>query len=603
MDARGGPEVREPSGQSRAGTTFRGIPSFGAAWFPLLPLAAVTFVVHFLHLSQFGIYEDDYFYTLPALGNGDVPWWPQVVDAFLHPIQGRPLNHAVRRTLFHFVLGGGGLQAGYLLSWAFVSLNAFLVFRLVSKVTSTKAAIFAALMFIVVPSDTSRQLLMHQSDIHFGTFLLLIALIVYSTGRVTASFAIASLTLVTYEAFYLPFLAAPLIFASVRRPGVRQVVLHGLFFFVLAGSVLFLRSLLGESRASELIGGFGNVVGAIATAGPIGVWTSAKMVVLRPIDALLHAEPLAWTIGLMIFVGALVSYWRPPIANGNVRMGNVRSLLLCGLGGLIAWIVSYLLAFRSDYYPPIMTIGRLSGIHATGAVGAAIVTGVLLELARIVSKGTQSYSVVISFAFALIIGFSGSFGVAVQRSEYVAHWSKQTRHYREIIDLVPDLKEGETIVLNVEGAGEVFPITKGFPRFGMVNYTPSALSRFVDWPKEWKTPLVIAPIWDGCSVQLTPSGLALFSPPWRFQKTGPDASLPPGVPVLVDDRFVMLAEKEGRLRRISGPVQVGGHSLTARAFESPGKASLSPSKLFKELTDSQPQDDWFTLRHAHNYPR
>ena len=602
LDARGGPESRGPPGQSRAGTRFRGIPSDSVAWFPLLLLAAVTFVAHFLLLSQFGLYEDDYFYTVPALGDGAGPWWPQVVDALLHPIQGRPLNHAVRRTLFHFVLGGGGLQAGYLVSWAFISLNAFLVFRLVSKVTSARAAIFAGLMYIVFPGDTSRQLLMHQSDIHFGMLLLLIALNVYGAGRVLASFAIASLTLVSYEAFYLPFLAAPLIFASVRRPSVRLVVLHGLCFFVLAGSVLFLRSLLGEPRASELIGGFGNVVGAIATAGPIGVWTSAKMIVLRPIDALLHAEPLAWAIGFVIFIGALVSYRRLPIADLSLRKGIVGPLLLCGLGALIAWTASYLLAFRSDYYPPIMTIGRLSGIHAPGALGAAILTGVLLELARAGSKGTQFYSGVLAVAIAAIIGFSGSFGVAVQRSEYVAHWSKQIRHYQEIVDLVPDLKEGEIIVLNVEGVGTAFPITKGFPRFAMVSYSPVALSGFMEWPKEWKSPPVIAPIWDGVPVQLTPEGLALFSPRWQFQKPGPNAPLPPGIPVLSDDRFVMLAEKEGRLRRISGPVQIEGHTLKARTVESRERASLSPSKLFKVLTESRPQEDWFTLKHAHNYP-
>ncbi len=604
LDARGvGPESRGPSGDLRAGIPFRELPPVSATWFPLLALAAVTFVVHFLLLSHFGLYEDDYFYTVPALGDGAAPWWPQVVDAFLHPIQGRPLNHAVRRTLFHFVLGGGGLQAGYLVSWAFLSLNAFLVFRLVSKVTSARAAILAALMFIVFPSDTSRQLLMHQSDIHFGMLLLLIALNVYGAGRVTASFAIASLTLVTYEAFYLPFLAAPLIFASVRRPSVRLVALHGLLFFVLAGAVLFLRSLLGESRASELIGGFGNVMGAIATAGPIGVWTSAKMIVLRPVDALLHAEPLAWTIGFFIFIGALVSYRRLSNAEASLRKENVRSLFLCGLGALIAWTASYLLAFRSDYYPPIMTIGRLSGIHAPGAVGAAILTGVLLEFARVSSRGTHFYSGVIAFAFAAIIGFSGSFGIAVQRSEYVAHWSKQIRYYQEIIGLVPDLREGETVVLNVEGAGGAFPITKGFPRFALVNYSPSALSRFAEWPKEWKTPPVIAPIWDGVPVQLTPEGLALFSPPWRFQKTGLDAPLPPSVPLLSDGRFVLLAEKEGKLRRVSGLVQIGGHSLKARALESPERASLSPSTLFRELTESRPADDWFTLKDAPNYPR
>lgn len=597
-----GPKPPGP-GPAGAGIAFGRSWSAGAWWFPLLLLAGVTFVAHFLLLSQFGLYEDDYFYTLPSLGNRSDAWWPQVVDALLHPIQGRPLNHAVRRTLFHFVLGGGGLQAGYLLSWVFVSLNAFLVYRLVAKVTSAGAALFAALLFVVFPVDTSRQLLMHQSDIHLGMLLLLLALNVYGAGRIKTAFAIASLTLVTYESFFLPFIAAPLLLAPLRRPGVRHIVLHGLFFVGVAGAVLFLRRLLGESRAADLIGGFGNVVGAIATAGPIGMWTSAKAMILRPADAFLHAEPLAWTIGLVVLIGVLVSYWRAPESGENAAKRNVGPLLWCGLGALLAWAASYLLAFRSDYFPPIMTIGRLSGVHATGALGAAVLTGVLLELVRVSSRGTNLYRGVLAVAVAGIIGFSVSFGIAVQRMEYAAQWSKQVRHYQEIMELLPDLREGEIVVLNVEGAPAAFPITPGFPRFGMVNYGPLAFPRFVEWTKEWKTAPVIAPIWDGCPMQLTPAGLALFSPPWRFQKPAPDAPLPPGVPVLADDRFVMLAEKGGKLARISGPVQIGGHSLKARAPESPAKASLTPSKLFQELTQARPADDWFTLRNARNYPR
>ena len=42
-------------------------------------------------------------------------------------------------------------------------------------------------------------------------------------------------------------------------------------------------------------------------------------------------------------------------------------MLLCALGALLAWNASYLLAFRSDYYQPVMTIGRLSAIHDHGA--------------------------------------------------------------------------------------------------------------------------------------------------------------------------------------------------------------------------------------------
>lgn len=571
-------------------------------WPVVLLLAAVTFVTHFLLLTQFGLYEDDYFYTLSVFGWDWPTWWAQVQDAILHPIQGRPLNHAVRRTLFFLSLNHGGLQSAYLVSWALVTVNAMLMFCFVRRILSPRAALAAALLFIVYPIDTSRQMLMHMSDLHLGALILLVALNLYACNRPWSAFGVAALGLVNYESFYLPFLAAPFLLASKENDRWPRLVRHGLLFFGIAGGVLLARKLLGESRASEMIGGLGDVVGRMLSAGPIGAWQSLKALSLRPLDALLHAAPYAWMLGFGI---SLLAWWwltRTPANESPDRdQPSNASLGWIAGGAVLAWFISYLLSFREGYYPPIVSIGRLTGVHTPGTFGAAMLAGVLAEFAGRLHP--HHLRTALAVVFAGLIGFSAAFGIEVQRSEYAAHWTKQVAFYRSMVELVEDLREGELIVLDAEGDASVLPITQGFPRFGTVNYTPLAIAKYFTWPEAWRTVPQIAVLWNECPVQPVAQGLALFSPPWRYKPAASPNDLPKDIPVARDGQFIYLTAQNGRLRRLSGPVSIRGHVLTARAQAVDVIPTLDTSPLFKQLTGSFDPQFWFTLRNARNYPQ
>lgn len=564
-------------------------------------LAAVALVAHFLYLAQFGLYEDDYFYTLPVFGWDWSMWWGQVQDAILHPIQGRPLNHAVRRTLFFLSLNHGGLQTAYVVSWAMVTTNACLVFNFVRRVLSPRAAIAAALMFIVYPIDTSRQLLMHQSDLHFSAFLLLCALNLYVRGRPGFAFAVAALTLVSYESYYLPFVAAPLLVATWKPVRWTGLLLHGAGFSGVAGGVLLTRRLLGESRATEMIGNLGEVLGRIAAAGPIGVGHSLQAMLLRPVDAAMHASPFAWLLGVLVGLGV----WRwlartAPAEAGDSREVSPALLGWVAGGALLAWLASYVLSFRAGYYPPIVSIGRLTGVHAAGTFGAAMGTAVVAEFAfRLKPPAWRSTCAAL---FGSLIGFSVTFGLEIQRSEYASHWVKQVGFYRSLIALVGDLREGELIVLDSEGDPAALPITPGFPRFGTVNYTQLAFAKFATWPAAWRTAPAIAVLWTETPVQPVADGLALFTPPWRHAPPAGGAAPAAGVPVARDDHFIYLKAEGGQLRRISGPVNLRGHMLTARAPTAGSPAALGESALLGRLTRDFDYRAWFTLRDARNYP-
>jgi hypothetical protein len=323
--------------------------------------------------------------------------------------------------------------------------------------------------------------------------------------------------------------------------------------------------------------------------------------VLRPLDAFLHAAPYAWMLGLGV---AILSTWLITRRGASTPTAGVHpansSLGWVAAGAVLAWLISYLLSFREGYYPPIVSIGRLTGIHAPATFGAAMFAGVLAEFAG--RLRLHSLRTALALIFGGLIGYAAAFGIEVQRSEYAAHWTKQVAFYRNMIELVGDLREGEVIVLDGESDASVLPITPGFPRFGTVNYTPLALTKYITWPATWRTAPRIAVLWNECPVLPVGQGLALSTPPWLYQPVASATDLPKDIPVARDGNFIYLTAVDGVLRRIAGPVNIRGHVLKARPPAPDQIKAIKASPLFNQLTGGLDPQAWFTLRHARNYP-
>jgi hypothetical protein len=101
-------------------------------------------------------------------------------------------------------------------------------------------------------------------------------------------------------------------------------------------------------------------------------------------------------------------------------------------------------------------------------------------------------------------------------------------------------------------------------------------------------------LWADTPVETRPEGLVLRTPPYF----GSDAQ-----PVLRDGNFLFFRVQDGRLLRILTPVDIRGHSLTPKSFTLvPPEKQLKPSKLYQDLFAPRSARDWFTVRHARNYP-
>ena len=110
--------------------------------------------------------------------------------------------------------------------------------------------------------------------------------------------------------------------------------------------------------------------------------------VARPIDALMHSRAegviMAAVVGLTAFfvLRAFRNNGRSSDSvTGGIGASGVlsrdsarrRAALLILCAGVFAWVIAYVLDFRPDYYPPGVTIGRLSAMHGIAGFGAALV--------------------------------------------------------------------------------------------------------------------------------------------------------------------------------------------------------------------------------------
>src|ERR1700747_362922 len=97
-------------------------------------IMSVTFLAHFVFFPLFGIYEDDYILTLPTMNYSWHDLREELVDAWVHPVMARPLNHFLRQFFCFFTVRNGHLGTGFLLSWILVSANGITLFGLIRRI-------------------------------------------------------------------------------------------------------------------------------------------------------------------------------------------------------------------------------------------------------------------------------------------------------------------------------------------------------------------------------------------------------------------------------------------------------------------------------------
>jgi len=545
-----------------------------------LVVAGTCFFANYLLSEGFGLYEDDYWLILPALG-----WrWSDLLsslESVVHQApQGRPLGHLLNLLLAYATGTPHSLLPAYLTGWLILSLNGFLVSRLLRPLLGPFPSLIAALVYVTYAVDASKMILMHRAFLHLSTTELLGALWLFQRGWPVASYVVAVCALVSYESFYLPFVIAPLLCLERERRTLSCLGRHVVIVALIALCVVAARYLLGEEKATVLAAAGPLQLMRMVTAPWFGAGAALWALIARPIDVVLSMSLWLW---LTAVFGAGVLWvalgWAEPRlgnaepdAGPDIAPATTWSLAFTGLAALA---VTYVLAFRPWYYPPITNIGRLSGVHAAGAFGGSLFVAALVALGRAHARRMWLKPVCVVW-----LGLLVAYGVQIQYAEYLTSWALQRTLWRSVVHQSLDATDGTIVVLDSSTAASR---TRGFVTVlsAVMNY--GVLSQFLGSPAGWRTPPVLTCNIDGYNqaVEVTGDGVVIKCPGWWGQW-----------PTIRSGEFIRFRYANGAYERVSDDVVIAGHRFTPKPI-GPSNPELRTSRVYRLLLETNASDAWF----------
>jgi hypothetical protein len=557
----------------------------------LILLGLVCLIGNYFYAGFFGIYEDDYFYTIPAFQWSWSECWAHVRHDLLAWPQGRPIGYAANDLITWLSARGSSLELGYALGAALLVTNTVLCYRLAATWFAPLGAFAAAAVYCLNPADTAKVILMHRSFLLLGSTFLLSALLAYRCGRFRLAYVAAALSLLTYESFFFPFLAAPLLLRSGGEFSWRRLLRHGAICAVLVAAVILVRRSQGDTRVTETMGALGAVAHQMSQAVVLGPWTCLQMLVLRPLDALRSSGFGQWCVmGLLVLATVALFPGRDVDSPQETPRERLRALLCLGAGCLLLLALGYVAAIHPGNYPPVVTIGRLSGFNAPSALALGLLVGALVTALA----GALPRPRVVAAVTGLLLGALVSFGLEIQRVDYVRNWQQQRGFWDALLADSGEWEPGAVVLVQIEGdAGR--PCTPGFPPFWMVNYPPLLAERLVVSPAApaggSSLPPHVFGFHLGTKLADIPAGRQLRTPPWS------DASL---WPFLREGHFLYYNYLDGHLARKTAPFTLDGHVLTPKPLPATPLPPLPKTHLYQILFGSSPA--WPTISSARNYP-
>ncbi|MBV8481252.1 MAG: hypothetical protein JO077_00115 [Verrucomicrobia bacterium] len=539
-------------------------------------IALFLLIANYLFANDFGIYEDDYIWvmTLPPMhwnflhALGEIKsTWPNWVTYY----QGRPLGFSLNILMAFFSGKLPSLVWGYAVGYGIFLTNAILLFVFARRFMPWAGALVAALCYLIFPPDASKVILMHR-HLHLSMTFLMVALLLYQRDKLVWAYLVSALCLITYEAFYLPFVAAPLLTGVPMKKPVAKAAIHLLIFFVTAGVVLGLRSQGGDDRSALLTGGISANLPKILEAVIIGPWTCLRWSFFgAPLRGLNEGAWPALVLAILVGGALFVVLRRAAVpAAGALAEGGkslFRRRLVVGLGAVIAMAFAYCLAFRDTYFPPVTVEGRLSGVHVGAALGFSLLVGIVFTiLTETLRKRTAIICCLTTFYLALWINY----GVTVQK-HYMADWAEQADFWKRLITLSGSFSEGDIILIDFSNLpwrnrADIEPSigTKGF----------DALSYFVAFPKSWGHDPRVFEVDARTPADVVPNGLKIHTPDWF----GPDTW-----PVISDGKFFYVKFYGNELHVVDTPIVLSGHIVRPKHLVSPLPVPYANTGIFRKV--------------------
>lgn len=482
-------------------------------------LAITAWVSHFWFSSSFGLHEDDYFRINRVMEMN----FTELLEALKSEIltNGRPL-HYTSILLFSF-LGNklAGLTGIYWIAYLIFTINCFLFYLFLKQLFDRPSfTIIGVLSFCLFPVNTTQTWLAAAFGIQISMTFLLLALHSYILRKKWLSYLCAFCCLLSYETFFLIFLTAPLLNKKWNSRQVRELLKHGLIAFGMIVLVVLLRKLLVNTIGVMGIG----VMSAFRVSLRLmlyGSLISVGMFFLRAFDTLLMWDFRSYTVQyipwdfakdifikflpisfvvLFLIILKLKIYFTEDDINLNTSVHSkyfnieieipafYKHLSKLFVTAMAMIVLSYPLSLTMS---PLTLSGRDTRVHLPASIGISIIYAciscVLLYVADTYKKRLLT-SFSLSIFFTLLIGF----GLIVQH-DYRTSWQYQQAFWTDVVRLVPDLADGDKILVEDPSFKAPQQITANDW------YVSAMLDQVYKFPKEWKHPpnLHVVPLnWD-----------------------------------------------------------------------------------------------------------
>lgn len=552
-------------------------------------LLATVWVTDFLHLREFGLYEDDFTF-IPQAISMDLAELAKFIGSYLIHLygHGRPLSDSLI-SLFSFVGWRiAGLTGIYLIGYSIVALNVLVFYCLLRRLGSEFTALAGGVAFALFPADTTQPFLTHSLGLQPSLTFLLLATLAYLSGRRTAAYLLALGSLFCYETVFPVFLAVPLLTGLYDRGKIRELLRHALLSGGMLTAVVALRWVVGETRIAGLE--FPAVLLTPIRHAAVGPLVTVGTYFLRPFQAMgaLSTEILVFAaLGLLGYFAQLNRSKAEPSTTARAPLrqlikDGLRSLLASsqdsaapirrGIQLLCSGLVMLLLAYPLTFNIRSFSIsGRDTRVHLAAVIGSSLLVAGLVSLVMHFTNSKRGRRL-ITLLLAAWLSLLLAFGLTVQ-DDYVRAWEAQQAFWSDLVTLVPDSAEGTVILIEPAGL-------RDFEQIGANTWNlPRLLNLTYQFPPDWEEPPRVFRLVPGWQERIG-------RPAASFSLIEETVTAPPSLYREVASANAILIETaSGRLVRRADALKFGEASFPLKPETSPALAAGSPGFLYPLLLD------------------
>jgi hypothetical protein len=351
------------------------------AGFFVIVIALVTYFAYFSNSRDMGLQSDDAAIAAVIPQNW-AQYKAQVLDSGTE--WGRPIGNFIATTAGYIgtLLGLEG-TALYGLSFVCNFVYFCLFFIVAKEVFDFNIAVTCTILFVLYPADSSKYQLAHACSTHASGMFTLIALLLYCRGWWMLGAGLGASTVLIYENNLLNLFFLSLAISFTRGMTTGSLLNWARFsgLYVLLTATIVAHRLSFRPGRLSVLGTFPvpELIERMLIAQVYGPIASVASFYLRPATLLRQgdAEVLIRVLLTFLALGAVV-WAAATVAPATPRRGRAHAWACASVTALIAFVTSYAY-FVHDRFPPLYINGRLSGVHAAGAIALCMAFGSALQ--------------------------------------------------------------------------------------------------------------------------------------------------------------------------------------------------------------------------------